>query len=249
MTTSLEWVETMGFISWLVSIVYKILFLKGDTGFRQAHWVVKMLHLSLIVFILLENHLRSLTGMAVLSLILGLVSPGYEWAISILALSSLISLYMSLTAMIASIIGFAPVDASLIPFIAVKTLALSVILAFAFIIVSPLEVSSLLIKLGARRAGNVPLLIWRLMPYGLKSFTESLAIGYVKKEKTLNRIPPAVASLLEIGGFIEEYCFYKLNTPAKYPVLPAYSFKYSIILAVNDLIYFLLFYTPNIFIS
>jgi len=221
-------------ISWFTSIVYKTFFLSGDTGFRRAHWAVKIAHVAIVALIIAIGDTRLLVELSLISMILGLYSLGYEWVVSTLALSAILSVYMSLTALIASLIGIAPISLERALLIAIRTLALSTTLAFTFTIISPLEITSLLIKLGARRASATPLLTWRLIPYGLKSFIESLQVGYVKGERTLSRIPPAVASIVEAGRLIEEYCFYKLSSKAKLPILPHYDYKYSIILLVCD---------------
>jgi len=225
----------MGFISWLVSVVYRTFFLKGDTGFKTTHWAVKVVHILLVAIVLASGDTHLLAGLALSLVILGLISPGREWVASTLALSTIVSLYMSLTALLGSLVGLAPVSVENAVVIGVKTLALSISIAFTFTLISPLEISALLVKLGARRASSFPLLTWRLIPYGLKSFVESLQIGYVKGEKTSSRIPPAVASILEIGGFIEEYCFHKLNTGARRAVLPPYKQVYSITLLAYDI--------------
>jgi len=230
----------MGFISWLISVVYRTFFLKGDTGFKTAHWAVKVVHILLVAVVLASGDTRLLAGLALSLVILGFISPGREWVASTLALSTIVSLYMSLTALLGSLVGLAPVSVEDAVVIGVKTLTVSISIAFTFTLISPLEISALLVKLGARRAGSFPLLTWRLIPYGLKSFVESLQIGYVKGEKTSSRIPPAVASILEIGGFIEEYCFHKLNIGARHAVLPQYSAKYSSILFAYDVIMSLL---------
>lgn len=232
----------MRVLGWLVAIVYKALFLKGDTGFKQAHWVVKALHLTLVSMAILSGNPLVYTGAFTLFILLGLLSPGYEWAASTLILSSLISIYMSATALLASLAGVAPITLTDAVLIALKTASLSTMLAFSFIIISPLEISSLLIKLGAGRLAALPLLTWRLMPLGLKTFVESLQIGRVKGERVSARIPPAVAGLMEAGGFIEEYCFHRLSTGAKHPVLPYYSSKYTLILLAGDLAIALLLY-------
>jgi len=230
----------MGFISWLVSVVYRTFFLKGDTGFKTTHWAVKVAHILLVTVVLASGDTHLLAGLALSLVILGFISPGREWVVSTLALSTIVSLYMSLTALLGSLVGLAPVSMENAVVIGVKTLTVSISIAFTFTLISPLEISALLVELGARRAGSFPLLTWRLIPYGLKSFVESLQIGYVKGEKTSSRIPPAVASILEIGGFMEEYCFHKLNTDAKHAVLPQYSAKYSLILFTYDAIISLL---------
>ncbi|MCY0867697.1 MAG: hypothetical protein OWQ48_00475 [Desulfurococcus sp.] len=231
----------MAVLGWLVSVVYKAFFLKGDTGFKRAHWTVKVLYIAILTLIIARGDLGLLLGALLVSLALGLISPGYEWVLSTLTLSSIVSAYMSLTSLIASLAGFSPVGGYWsIVFIALRTLSLSTIIAFSFVIISPLEISSLLILLGAGRLAGIPLLVWRLIPYGLKSFSESLGIGYVKGERVSQRIPPAVASVIEIGGFIEEYCFYKLNSKAKRIVLPEYTWRHTAILALSSVILMLL---------
>ena len=102
-------------------------------------------------------------------------------------------------------------------------------------IISPTKTANILLRI-KREASTIPLLLWRITPYGLTTTMDSLAIGRLKKEKTKARIAPAIASLMEYGDLVKEINYYRLMSTPKYPIPIENSLKYTIILLCGIII-------------
>lgn len=221
----------MGIISWLVSAVYKSLFLKGDTGYRQAHVAVKaLLIISIALFI--SRKPDQVFVLAAILVPFGLLYPGLEWVVAVVGLSAFTGTVLAVSAYLLSLTGLYHMHALQILESVARTIGISVGVVFAFTIISPIELYNVIYALGGRKAAVFPLLLWKLIPQGLRNFADSLVVGSLKREHTTKRIPPAVASLIEAGWLIEEYCYWKLRTPVKITIGLKRSPKYTILLLV-----------------
>lgn len=197
----------------LVSLIYKSFFLKGDSGYRLAHPLAKALLLASLVLTYIRAPTWELALFLAAIAIAGLISPGPQWLYSALSLSGLVAAYMSLTSLLLSAIGItgAPPIAALYVF--VKSLYISFSLMFLFSTLSPLDIANLMNSLGMKRACLYPVLVWRVVPFSLKAFLDSLQLAGIKGEGVLQRIPPATAAILEAGAYFDEYNYARLETP------------------------------------
>ena len=229
----------MGFIGLLVSIIYKTLFLSGDSGYRLAHTYSKLVLIASMTAILVFSP-RKTIFIIPLIVVLGLISPGLDWVIASITLSGLAGFYLSISAYLLSLTGLYSMDLFKIIEVAARTTGISLSFIFMFTIISPIEIHDLLYYLKGRRACVIPLLLWRLIPYSLRNFMDSLAVGYLKKEKTFKRRAPASASMIETGRFIEDYCYARLETESKTSIQLPRNTKYSILLIIASLILILI---------
>ncbi|MEM4487816.1 MAG: hypothetical protein QXK88_03310 [Desulfurococcaceae archaeon] len=223
----------MGFIGWLVSIVYKSFFLFGDEGYRKAHYLSKIIFVSVVLLLMMTIPERAYL-MSFIIIPLGLLSPHPEWILASTILSSLAGLYLSISAYILSFTGLYYMETLQILEIAGRAIGFSLSLIFIFATISPIEIHNLLYFLRSKRSCVFPLLLWRLVPYGLKNFMDSLSVGSLKGEQVTKRIPPAVASMIEIGRFIDEYCYWRLKTGVKTPLKLNKNSVYTFLLIVGS---------------
>ena len=200
----------MRVIGALVSLIYRSLFLKGVSGAKAAHSLAKLAYVSAFI---VAAYLRgdSVYVAAAAAVFMALADSRLDWVGPAVALSSIPAAWYSLTAYAISLAGVPPVvtvaDAAVIY---VKALAYSLTIMFIIYSVDPVSISNALHALGARRAPSVPLLIWRVMPYGLSAMMESLAIGELKGEGASRRIAPAIAAIIEHGRGIESSAYLRL---------------------------------------
>lgn len=229
----------MGFFSWLLSIVYKSMFLTGDSGLREAHVLSKIVFTTSLVLAHVVYPEKSPTILPVL-VVLGIVHASLEWVTAILSLTGLVGVYLASSAYLLSLTGLYYMTPIQVLMIALRatTIAMSIVLVFNTI--SPIELYNLLHVLGAKRFSTYTLLLWRLTPLGLKSFTDSLAVGHLKKESTVKRIPPATASIIESGWFIEEYNYWRLRVRTKTQIPLTRTTLHTIILLLSSLTILLL---------
>jgi len=200
----------------LVSLIYKSLFLKGASGVKDAHSIAKVAY---IVAFVAAAYLRddSVYFAAVTAAAMALADSGLDWVVPAVTLSSIPASWYALTAYIISLAGVPPEvtlgDAAVI---FARTLSISLVIMFVIYSMDPISISNALHAVGARKAASAPLLIWRVMPYGLSTMVESLAIGELKGEGAGKRIAPAIAAIIEHGRGVEASAYLRLAAPMIY---------------------------------
>lgn len=120
--------------------------------------------------------------------------------------------------------------------VACRVVGISISLIFIFVMTSPIEVHNIIYMLTGRRICAYPLLLWRLVPLGLKNFIDSLSVGKLKGEGVTKRVPPAVAGMIEITRFMEEYCYWRLRLGPKCPLKLNRSAKYTLALTLGSIV-------------
>ncbi len=162
---------------------------------------------------------------------------GSTWVYSATLLSSVPGVWYGLTAYIISLLGIPPVITVFDAFmIYLRTTTISLAILFIASMISPVELTNLLYKIGAGEKALALQLLWRLTPLGLRYMSDSLIVGNLKGESIKYRIAPAIASLLETGWRIEEACYYRLKTSMTYKLYRRYSIKYTVLLVAVSLI-------------
>jgi hypothetical protein len=189
------------------------LFLTGESGFRRANPILKLLYLAtaLYIFITRMDYLSSIY-ITILSCILGGLDKGVRWVYSALVLSAIPAAWFGLTTYVMIVAGM--VHGHYDPILVfIRTIALSIIILFYASITSPTRVYNIMVRLGLERYAVTPLLTWRIIPYGLKNMVESLAITSLKRERIGRRIAPAIASIIELGDNIRLSSYPKIYNP------------------------------------
>lgn len=231
----------MSVLGLLVYFVYKALFITGDRGYRVSHPLSKLVFLiSMLIIIARLPHKTPF--IAPLVIVLGILHPGLEWVIATSTLSGLVGLYMGVSAYLLSLLGLYQMHLQDILTIALRTFSISIAGLFVFTMITPVELYNVVLVLRAGKAASYPLLIWRLMPQSLKNFLDSISVGVLKKERATRRIPAAVASVIEMGWFIEEYCYWRLRVKPKTLIHVDRSTKYTLILLLSSLLLSLIHY-------
>ncbi len=231
----------MRIIGVLIDLVYKSLFLRGESGYRSVYSLVKMFFIIVSLYYFLVSGMNGSVILIIIVSILGLLDYGREWVISAYTLSSIPGIWYALTAYILGL--FNP---SLMPSIYgllsiyLRTTCFSYILLFILAIISPTRLTNIIYRLGFRENASAPLLLWRMMPYGLKAMQESLAIGELKGEPVSRRLAPAIASLIEYSRYVDEANYYRLRSPMRRSIPLLIDKKYSVILLIASLIILLL---------
>jgi len=149
-------------------------------------------------------------SLILLTSLLGFVDKGSDWVLATLALSSIPAAWGSLTTCIMLLTGYSITPALLIAIFA-RTLAISSTILFAGSVISPARLYNALFRLGLESIAVAPLFTWRIVPYGLNIFAESLAMARVKGEGVRSRVAPAVGSLIELGESFREASYAKLS--------------------------------------
>jgi hypothetical protein len=203
----------------LVSIVYNVFFMRGEEGFRRVESFSKLIFILCTLTLMFRRPDRVIiTGF--ITLLLGLYYPGMEWALSTLVLTSILGAYMGLSTLLSNFLGWSSLSIFQVFMVVVRTISFSTTIIFIVAILSPRALSNILRKIGLKKlVVHIPILIWRLIPYGMKWFTESLMIGYLKNERVTTRIPVVAAGVIEVGQYLEEYSYYRLNSEMKKPIL------------------------------
>jgi len=167
----------------LVSIVYKVFFMRGEEGFRRAEFFSKLIFiLSTLTLVFRRPDGVIITGF--ITLLLGLYHPGIEWALSTLVLTSTLGAYMGLSTLLSNFLGWSSLSIFQVFMVVVRTISFSTTIIFIVTILSPRALSNILRKIGLKKlVVHIPILIWRLIPYGMKWFTESLMIGSLKTKE------------------------------------------------------------------
>ncbi len=203
----------MRVIGALVSLIYRSLFLRGTSGAKAAHFIAKLAYVSAFV---IAAYLRgdSIYIAAATAALIALADSGLDWVGPAVILSSIPATWYALTAYLLSLAGVpptvTPADAAII---FARALAYSLTIMFIIYSIDPVSISNALHALGARKVSSAPLLIWRVMPYGLSTMMESLAIGELKGEGASKRIAPAIAAIIEHGRGIEASAYLRLAAP------------------------------------
>jgi len=229
----------MGLFNWLLSVIYKSMFLTGDSGLRRAHVMSKVLFTISLVFVYTLYSEKSPIILPVL-VVLGLIHAGIEWVIAILTLAGLAGLYLAGSAYLLSLTGLYTMIPLQVFIIALRAMAIAISIMLVFNTISPIELYNTLYLLGAKYFSSYTLLLWRLIPLGLRNFIDSLTVGYLKKEKTIKRLPSATASIIEAGWFIEEYSYWRLRVKSKTQIPLARTTLHTLILLISSLIVLLL---------
>ncbi len=214
----------MRIIGALVGLIYRSLFMSGEAGLRTVPSVLKIVIVILSALIYIPFYNEPYILVLILSII-GLLGFNRWWVGASLALSSIPGIWYGLTAYLFGFFGFAsqisPIDALMIYF---RTTYISFLVLFAGSIISPVQLSNFLIRIGLRDKAIMPVILWRTMPAGLHDMMEALAIGTLKGEKAWKRLGPATASMIEYSQFVWENNYYRLESPLKTP-LPYHSEK------------------------
>lgn len=222
-------------IGWLVEMVYKSLFLATDTGYRRAHLLSKMVFILSVALLISLNPRRSYILILLIAPI-SLLYPGPEWLIAVISLSSIVGLFLAGSALIVSLTGLYEMTFYQFLEIVLRTIGVSIGIVFSFTIISPIEIFNIIYTLRGGKLSVVPLLLWRMIPQGMKFFLESIHVGKLKQEHLVKRIPPAVAGMKEISSLIEEYCYWRLSTTPKTTINFDRSYKHTIILLIIALL-------------
>lgn len=224
----------MSILGWLVSVVYKALFLTGDSGYKLAHPLAKLVIIASVAAFIAQHPVHA-PVLIPLVLVLGFIYPGSEWVVAASLLSLLAGAYLAVSAYLLSLLGLYYMSLVDVVLVALRTYAISIAILFLFNTISPVDLYNALYYLKAGSSSNYPLLLWRLIPQGLKNFAEAISLSVVKGEKAVKRIPAAVASVIEAGWFIEEYCYWRLRTKPQSPISSMASPKHTLILLVAAL--------------
>jgi hypothetical protein len=105
-------------------------------------------------------------------------------------------------------------------------------------ITNPIELSSILSKLGLKSISLIPALMWKVVPHLMKSAEESLLVIKLKKDQIWKGIANTMVAGLEYSEFYDEGLFLKediFNPIFKYS--PKAIALYIILLVVNLIIY------------
>lgn len=224
----------MRIIGLLVDLVYKSLFLKGEESYRATSSSLKTLLIALMLLYFIIDPLKSPVVLICMICILGIIGYSFAWFLSAYILSSMPGMWYALTALLFSYIGLSePIMLADAIIIYLRTACFSLILLFFGSMISPARLTNILFKLSLRRNAVAPILLWRVMPYGLKSMQESLAIGELKKESVSKRLGPAIASLLEYSSMVRESNYYRLNIEMIYPIPAKDSWKYNLLIIIS----------------
>ncbi len=225
----------MQIIGALVGLIYRSLFMSGETGLKTVPSVLKITLIILSALTYIPFYSEPYIPVLILSII-GLLGLNRWWVGASLALSSIPGIWYGLTAYLFGFLGFAahisPIDALMIYF---RTTYISFLVLFAGSIISPVQLSNFLIKIGLGDKAITPIILWRTMPAGLHDMMESLAIGTLKGEKAWKRLGPATASMIEYSQFVWENNYYRLESPLK-ALLPYSSEKKYIALVLASIL-------------
>lgn len=199
-----------------VYLVYTSMFLTGERGVKGVSPYVRVLLAVALASMYVAGGLFVPSSLALMGLI-GSIGYGPAWFISVVTLTSIPSLWLAATAYALSLLGFIqPLTILDATWIYLRSLTLGSMMVFFFNLINLREVYNLLVKTRLNKVAVAPLLIWRIIPYGLLNVAESLSLTKVKGEKLLKRLPPALASLIELGDLFKEASYYKIaSTPKK----------------------------------
>lgn len=231
-------VNYLNIVSFITYIVYRSFFLTGETILRKTILFVKIIFVATMIYtyICSLNKIILLMYMFTLLLILSYIDRGLEWIVSVILLSIIPALWFITTTYLLMIISYRNIDVYILLFILIRTIVLTYTVVFSYSIINPVEIYDLLIKIGLNKYSIAILLFYRLVPYGLNNFNESLSISKLKKEKVKNRLGPAVASIIETINYMNEYCYFKINSEPKYLVKYSIDKTYSLILILVSII-------------
>lgn len=229
----------MSFFTWLISVVYKAMFLAGDSGFKRAHVESKIVFTASLLLAYTANPEKFPAILPVLCA-LGTLHAGLEWVVATLTLTGLVGVYLAGSAYLLSLTGVYAMTPLQVLFVALRATAIAFSIVLVFNTISPVELYNALHLLRARHFSSYALLLWRLMPLALRNFIDSLAVGYLKREKITSRIPPATASVIEAGWFIEEYSYWRLRVKSKTRIPLSRSLLHTLTLLLFSLITLLL---------
>jgi len=232
----------MSVIEFILNHIFRSIFLKGDVGFRNASLVAKIFFFAsaLTAFTLIRDYYIALI-LYITVIILGLIDKGFEWCISSTITSSIPALWFTTTTYILAVVGLLnTISITGLITIFTRTLAFGVLMLFTLSIVNPVDIYNLLYKLGYRKYACTPLLLWRLIPYGLVNTVESLGIARVKNERFYKRMASAMASIIELGEYTRVYSYWKIYNEPKHVLPIVKSLKHDLILISHSLLYILL---------
>ncbi|GEM_PF-867952 len=225
----------MQIIGILVGLIYRTLFMTGETGLRNVPSILKIILIVLSALIYIPLYREPYIPLLII-LVIGLLGYNRWWAAASLSLSSIPGVWYGLTAYLFGLAGFsnyiAPLEALMIYF---RTTYISLLVLFAGSIISPVRLANLMIKVGLRDKAITPIVLWRTMPAGLHDMMEALAIGSLKGEKAWKRLGPATASMLEYSQFVWENNYYRLESPMK-SQLPCKTEKKYTVLVITGIV-------------
>jgi len=220
----------------LINHIYRSMFLTGDQGLKNTDSILKIIFVfsTIYSFILFKEYLT--IYLLTLFIILGLIDKGVKWFYSVSILSLIPSTWYSLVAYIFSITGISEyVSLIRILWIFIRTYTFTYMIIFYVSIINPLNIYNLLLKIKLSRYSIIPVMTWRIIPYSLNNMIDSLAIGQLKKEKTTQRLAPAIASMIETGELVKESSYYKIYTKPQIEIPIKKSIKHNLILIITTI--------------
>ncbi len=230
----------MQLIGLLVGLIYRSLFHRGEEGVRRSPCILKLLLLLLSVLLYKAFYLRPYVPLT-LFIIFGALGLGLMWTYSSFILSSIPAAWYGITAYLYWI--FEGQKGALIEnaiMIYLRATYISFIALLFLAIISPIQVSRILHRLGFRKGSLFPLLLWRITPAGISNMMSSLVLGTLKGENSWRRLGPALASMIEEGQNVWKINYYRLESEPLIPLEYSYSLKYSMLTITFLLVEFFL---------
>ena len=226
----------MQIIGILVGLIYRTLFMTGESGLRNVPSILKIILIVLSALIYIPLYREPYVPLLII-LIIGLLGFNRWWAAASLSLSSIPGIWYGLTAYLFGLAGFSnyitPLEAIMIYF---RTTYISLLVLFAGSIISPVRLANLMIKIGLGDKAITPIILWRTMPAGLHDMMEALAIGSLKGEKAWKRLGPATASMLEYSQFVWENNYHRLESSLKSRLPCRVEKKYTVLIIAGIII-------------
>lgn len=208
----------IGLFSRLIKLIYEVLFLKGEEGYRLVPISIKMTYYILMFACLfISGNSKAIIVLWVIWFITAYFWPGLRWVLSVSLLSSIPALWYATSAYLSFLLGLTKQHTALIT-IFMKTLMFSLIFLHLLVSVSPAEISRILFRV-RRQYTYMPLLTWYVIPHVLSQFLLSLEIGKLKREGAVNRLPSGIAASIEISDEIER------NTILKRSLQPTFKLQ------------------------
>ncbi len=219
------------FLSILVSLVYKSMFLSSEDNLRRSHLVAKILFILSMLYIVNTARYDGAFLVIAMCFILTMFFRGASVYIASLVLSTLPATWLALSALFLQPFMTYSITYGDALLIFVKTLAASQSIIFFISALSPVELANIIAKISPR-AALYPIVTWRLIPLALKDVTEALMIQSLKNEDAWRALAVAIASQFERTNRIEEANIYRLEHGLLKPVPRSTSLSSTLILVV-----------------
>jgi len=219
-------------IGLLVGLIYRSLFHKGEEGIRRSPCLLKLLLLIFSALLYKAFYLRPYVPL-VLFIIFGALGLGLMWTYSSFILSSIPAAWYGITAYLYWV--FEGQKGALVEnaiMIYLRTTYISFVALLFLAVISPIQVSRILHRLGFRKGSLLPLLLWRITPAGISNMMNSLALGTLKGESGWRRLGPALASMIEEGQNVWKINYYRLESEPLIPLEYNYSKRYTLMIVI-----------------